>query len=176
MYIITVSPSDSRCNDKFVYGSSIDCTPPKQSISSHIVAGQANQTRFQANFYQYIALDIVVETVFDYPYPYISEKTLRPISCKRMFIIVGAPNTLDLLKRKGFETWSDLIDETYDSIVDSESRFLAVSKTIRDFCSLPLVEIQQYMRLNQNRLEHNYHNLIDLKRRELALLSEKLSN
>jgi hypothetical protein len=173
MYIVNVSPANTRVNDQFSSGL-IDCTPPHQKITSRIVSGGANDTRFQADFYKHIALDIVVETVFNYPYPYVSEKTLRPISCKRMFVIVGAPNTLGLLKRKGFETWHDLLDESYDSIIDNESRFLTVMNAIRDFCNLPFDKVQQYLRSNQDRLEHNYNTLIDLKAKELASLSEQI--
>ena len=174
MYIINVSPHNTRINDRFVNDSLINCDRPDHDITSSIVVGSANDTPFQADFYKRIALDIVVETVFNYPYPYISEKTLRPLSCKRMFIIVGAPNTLELLKNKGFETWSDIVDESYDKILDNELRFLTVMKSIRHFCLLPLCEVKQYMKANQDRLEHNYQQLIALKNIELAQLSQRL--
>jgi hypothetical protein len=161
---------DTRVNDQFVIDDSICCQPPSHDITSNLVEGQANATRFQAAFYKHVSLDIVVETVFDYPYPYISEKTLRPISCKRMFIVIGAAGTLQLLKDKGFMTWADLIDESYDCIQDPMQRFLAVTKSIKEFCSLPLSQVKEFMVLNKSRFESNFQNLFDLKQQELAQL------
>ena len=89
-----------------------------QNYKHPLIQGHANDTRFQTEFYKHIAVDIVTEFVYNYPYPQISEKTLRPISCKRMFILVAAPGTLALLHRKGFRTFADVIDEEYDAELD----------------------------------------------------------
>ena len=149
---------------------------PTQSLWSDLIPilQVANSTQYRAEFYSKIALDIVTETVFNYPYPYISEKTLRPIACKRMFIIVGATNTLATLKTYGFKTWSDLIDESYDSIADPEERFLSVVKSVNNFCKLPLADVKQFLLNNQDRLDHNFQVLQSLKTQEVSKLRSKL--
>lgn len=173
---LTVEPF-SRINDKFITNDMIDATPLDRTVRHCLIDTPPNDpnNRFQSAVYQQIACDIVVETTFDYPYPYISEKTLRPIACKRMFIIVGSKGVLRLLKDKGFLTFDDFIDESYDEIHDAQDRFLSVITQIRKFCDRPLQEIVQYLKDNEHKLEHNFQNLMDLRNKEVAELQEKLS-
>jgi len=173
MNIIKTEPI-TRIDDKFVVNSDIDCTPVESWYSHPIISGRPNSTRYRADFYKKIALDIVTETVFNYPYPYISEKTLRPIACKRMFIIIGAVNTLALLKDHGFQSWHDIIDEEYDQITDPEKRFFAVTNSIKNFCELPLDTIKEFLHNNQDRLNHNFEVLQNLQSQEVNRISNIL--
>jgi hypothetical protein len=128
--------------------------------------------RFQLDFYQHIAVDIVTESVYNYPYPFISEKTLRPISCKRMFILVGAPNTLKLLHNKGFKTFGNVINESYDLEQDPIKRWHLVCKSIQQFVTQPIEEIQLIVKQHQAVLEHNYNTLVDLEKTELEHIND----
>jgi len=128
------------------------------------------QDRFNCDFYKNVALDIVTETVFNYPYPCITEKTTRPIANKRMFIIVGATNILQLLRSKGFETFSDFIDETYDTIVDPVDRFNSIVNSIHAFLEKPIDDIKDYYIKNQDRFEHNFQLLSRLEEIELETI------
>jgi hypothetical protein len=166
----------TRINDTFVHNESIDASPINQSVRHPLITTPPNfmEDRFQPDFYQYIACDIVVETVFDYPYPYISEKTLRPISCKKMFIVVGPIGILSHLRSKGFQTFDDFINEKYDTIIDPNERFFAVVEQIRRFCDRPLHEIMQYLNDNKSKFDHNFENLMSLHDRELDELKRKI--
>ena len=171
MYLIKVDPN-TRINDKFIY-KNIDCIAPQHDIVSNLVSGKpSDATRYQAPFYEKIALDIVTETAFNYPYPYISEKTIRPIACKRMFAIIGPQHMLKFLQDVGFKTWNDIIDESYDDIRDPEKRFLAASKSIKDFCEIPLERIKTYLKINNEKLEHNFQQLANYKQKEMIKLSK----
>lgn len=125
------------------------------------------------DWYSKFALDIVAETVFDYPYAYISEKTLRPILHKRPFIIVGAAHTLYMLRHKGFQTFDMIIDETYDTILDPAQRFHSVCKSITNFTMQPLEKIRNDVAAISNVLEHNHthlKNLEDIEIKQLEML------
>ena len=163
-----------RANDKFIYTDRINGTPYPYSIK-HKIIEQTPPGQMQFDFYQKVALDIVTETIFDYPYPFISEKTLRPIACKRMFIVVGPCGVLGTLRARGFHTFNDFFDEAYDVIVDPEERFLAVMRTIREVCSRPLSELKEYINQNQAKLEHNFSNLLTLREREVENLKRSLN-
>ena len=168
--------TNSRINDWFVTSNRINCTYPAESLWTDLIPASqvAGSTLYRTDFYSKIALDVVTETVFNYPYPYISEKTLRPIACKRMFIIIGAADTLAILKIYGFKTWSDLIDESYDSISDPEERFLSVIESVNNFCKLSLTDVKQFLLNNQDRLDHNFQVLQSLKTQEVSKLRSKL--
>lgn len=166
-----------RVNDAFVHDTSVDATPLTESVCHPMIVGLPNDlaTRFQAEFYKNIACDFVVETVLNYPYPYVSEKTLRPIACKRMFVICGPHGILSLLRSKGFVTFDDFIDETYDQELDPIKRFQAVTQEMRNLCTTPLSKIVQYLHDNQSRLDHNFETLMQLQSQELSELESRLS-
>jgi hypothetical protein len=172
--ILLKSDPPLRANDKFIYTDRINGTPYPHSVK-HKIIEHATPGQVQLGFYQKVALDIVTETIFDYPYPFISEKTLRPIACKRMFIIVGPCGVLGTLRSYGFQTFNDFFDEAYDVIVDPEERFLAVMRTIREVCSRPLLELKEYINQNQPKLEHNFSNLLTLREREIENLKRSLN-
>ena len=146
-------------------------------IPAHqLINGSANSTdtRYFCNFYQKIAVDIVTETVYNYRYPYISEKTLRPIASKRLFIIVGAAGTLALLRSKGFHTFPDVIDEGYDSIADPIQRWNYLANTIKNFVLKPIDEIKDIVKSKSLILEENFSTLINLQSQELKNINEKI--
>lgn len=174
--MILLPENITRVNDTFIHDDSIDATPIDHDVTHALIEGHPRSMKFmfQADFYKHFALDIVTETVFDYPYPYISEKTTRPIACKRMFIILGPARILDLLTAKGFDTFGDFINADYDRIADPIERFRAVVNLIVSFVDRPLEEIKEFYRQNQERFENNFQNLISLRDRELRELEQKL--
>ena len=175
--ILTVIPQ-TRINDSWIVSDKINATPVRHKIVNHRIAGEPNDFRyhFQADFYEHFACDIVSETVLNYPYPYISEKTLRSIASKRMFILLGAPRSLQLLHSKGFVTFNDLIDEAYDLIDNPEERFLAVIKEVEKFCALPLPAVKLYMKNITPRLDHNFQILENLQQSELTKFQQVLND
>jgi len=175
MNIIEINPV-TRVNDRFITDQSIDCTPPKHDYCDALITSGANQTRHRAGFYENVALDIVNETVLDYPYPYISEKTIRPIACKRMFVILGPYKILQFLKSFGFQTWDDILDESYDNIQDPQARFLSLIQSVDEFCKLPLDVVKQVLVDRRHRLDHNYNTLRDLRAKEISRLSFLFEN
>lgn len=174
-YNLLVDPN-TRVNDCFVKNDKINCVYPDHTFWHTLIpqSSRANTTRYRADFYSKIALDVVTETVFDYPYPYLTEKTLRPIACKRMFAIVGPMHTLKTLKDYGFKTWAELIDESYDSIHDPEARFLSVIESIKNFCKVPLQDVRQFLFDHKDRLEQNFQVLQSLRENEVMKLKQKL--
>lgn len=175
--LIKVSPP-TRINDLFIKDDSIVSSYPVETVWSSLIprSSTAGTTWYRADFYKNIALDIVCETVFNYPYPYITEKTLRPIACKRIFIIVGAANTLQTLKDYGFKTWSDILDESYDTILDPELRFLSIIDSIDQFCKIPLEEIKCLLSDRQDRLNYNFKVLQYLRENEVNKLKQRLKD
>jgi hypothetical protein len=170
--IICLAPQ-TRVNDLFVHGHQIDAQLPVSSITHPLITGGPNDpvTRFQAEFYKHIACDIVVETVFDYPYPYVSEKSLRAFACKRMMIVLGPVGVLELLRSKGFKTFGDIIDESYDKITNPTNRFNAVTTEIKKICNTPIDTIKNYMRENSHKFEHNFLTLKNLQKTEIQQIA-----
>jgi hypothetical protein len=175
-YLIT--SNRTRVNDPFLKeNTAIRCDIPVADYKNTIVKGLPNvEHRWQAEFYQKIGVDIVTETVFNYPYPFITEKTYRPIASLRPFIIVGAWHTLDFLKNIGFKTFSVIIDESYDNIVDPEERFNSVCNSIKVFVSRPLAQIKQDLYSIEHILLYNQTHLFNLIDCELQKFQRALND
>lgn len=172
MFYIYTNTS-SAINDSLKLKSKIfDFTVSDKSYADPLIVGNSKNYVIQYDFYQHIGLDITVETVFDYPCPYISEKVFRPISCKRPFIVVGASHTLKLLQSLGFKTFSNIINESYDDIVDPEQRLVAVINEINNFVNRPISAIISDVKKCKTTLDYNFDQLLNFENNEL----EKIKN
>lgn len=76
--------------------------------------------------YQSSGIEVVLETLFDDTRWHLTEKSLRPIACGKPFILASTPGSLKYLQSYGFETFSPLIDESYDMIQDPIDRMQSI--------------------------------------------------
>jgi hypothetical protein len=76
-------------------------------------------------------IEVVLETLFDDSRLHLTEKTLRPIACAQPFMLVATVGSLEYLRNYGFETFGELIDESYDTITDPLERLQAVCKEMK---------------------------------------------
>ncbi len=158
-------------------------TAPHKGYKDSLITGKPNghwrtasgSNDFQQVFYKKIGIDIVTETVFAYPHPATTEKILRPIVNKRMFLVVGPANTLKFLKTKGFKTFSPFIDETYDSITDPIDRMKAILSVIDRLVTLPLDEVRNAVLQYKDVLDSNFATVMNLEKLELQKVKERLS-
>lgn len=69
-----------------------------------------------------------------------TEKALKPLLCGRAALVAGNPGTLCHLRTLGFATFSPLIDESYDAILNPEDRLEAVLSEAERLISMPQTE------------------------------------
>lgn len=177
MILLNTYPK-TRISPWVVYGKSdFNFTVPTQNVKDSLIAGFPNQMeyRFKADFYKKIGVDIVTETVFDYPYPYITEKTYRSIACLRPFIMIGPYHTLNFVRSLGFKTFSAIIDEDYDSIRDPIKRFISVCNSIHAFVARPLADVKHDVASIADILIHNNSVLLKLETSELEKFKLQVS-
>lgn len=70
---------------------------------------------------------------------FITEKTLKPIMTKQVFIILGPRGILKKLKSMGFKTFGEFFDESYDDLPDSLRLFKAI-ETLNNIMNTYTVE------------------------------------
>ena len=68
----------------------------------------------------------VFETCAHPDFAMFSEKEAKPIMAGRPFVMFGSPNHLKAFRSLGFKSFSPVIDESYDTILDRDKRFNAV--------------------------------------------------
>jgi len=90
---------------------------------------------YSADDYCNTLFDVVLETLADDKRIHLTEKILRPIACGQPFLLVGTANSLAYLKRYGFKTYSDFIDESYDEEPDIVKRMSMVIDTMANIRS-----------------------------------------
>jgi len=94
-------------------------------------------------------IEVVLETLFDDDRLHLTEKTLRPIVCRQPFMLMATHGSLEYLRRYGFETFNDLLDESYDTIIDPVARMAAVVAEMKRITQLPPAEkIELFSKLN----------------------------
>jgi hypothetical protein len=60
-----------------------------------------------------------------------TEKLAKPLSTGKPFLLVSGPSTLERIKEMGFETFSSVIDETYDRESTPTKRIHAIVKSLQ---------------------------------------------
>lgn len=109
------------------------------SLEQHLQPTSAAATAsadYVSKDYVETGIEVVLETLFDDDRWHLTEKTLRPIACGKPFILAATPGSLQYLRNYGFETFADLIDESYDVIADSKNRLDAIITEMKRIAGL----------------------------------------
>jgi hypothetical protein len=108
---------------------------------------------------------ICCETIFQHPSPdryqdpgpfFITEKTAKVLLGQRLFIMFGPQHTLKFLKELGFQTFDNVIDESYDNCTDASSRFKMAFDQVE---YLSTIDPETVMRQTEQIRLHNYNHL-----------------
>ena len=97
---------------------------------------------------------LVVETNQAGPV-FISEKTFKPVAFYHPFQVIAMPGILKELKSHGFETYSNLFDESYDCVEDFDQRLSIIINNLK------AITLTNYDAITQEKLEHNHNRFFD---------------
>jgi len=87
--------------------------------------------------YQESYVNLVTETTV--VSPMLSEKTFKPILAGQLFVLIASPGAIQFLRDIGIDTFDDIIDHSYDQILDPKQRIIQA-----------LVQIDQLDRIDLN--------------------------
>jgi hypothetical protein len=93
------------------------------------------------NIYNQTAYSVVAETNFSSNFVFHTEKIVKPILARRMFIVFGGRYYLKNLQRLGFKTFDGIIDESYDNEIDYQIRGRMICEQIQYLINQPQEEI-----------------------------------
>ena len=103
------------------------------------------------------AYSIVAETNFDNRITFYTEKIAKPMMARRLFVVFTGYKFLEHLRQLGFQTFDNVIDESYDQIEDNEARWTAAFEQVKLLCDLDQAEVFDKIK---DRVEHNYNLLM----------------
>jgi hypothetical protein len=105
------------------------------------------------NVYNQTHYSIVAETNFDNHYNFYTEKIVKPIMCRRLFIAVSGQHYLKNLRSFGFRTFDGIIDESYDAEPDNHVRWTKAMQQVTWLCQQdPEIILAQTAEI----VEHNH--------------------
>lgn len=103
---------------------------PSTLLEKHFPISHA-KSHYSADFdledYEATQIEVVLETLFDDHRLHLTEKIFRPIACGQPFILASTQGSLQYLRSYGFQTFSDVWDESYDLIEDPTQRLDAIT-------------------------------------------------
>lgn len=122
-------------------------------------------------------VNVVLETMIDIDDSggvFVTEKTFKPIFNNQMFVIVSAANTLAHLRDLGYQTFGNVIDESYDAIQNNQQRFEAVLELTCDLAGRGQEDLHQLYLRCEPQLRHNHHIFKQGMRARLAVIVDKI--
>jgi hypothetical protein len=117
----------------------------------------------QAEPYCDTYFSLVTETIFDYPYSFRTEKMAKPLAIGHPWIVASNQGFYRDMRNLGFQTFDSLIDESFDSIDNSQERMDRIVAVVNDLCQQDLTSFMQasesICKYNQQHLQHLSSNI-----------------
>lgn len=102
---------------------------------------------------------IVTETVFEYPHSFRTEKIWKPIMMGHPWIACANRGYYQDLRNLGFQTFDDLIDESFDHIDHNQDRIQRLHDVVVDLCNQ---DLDSFMRSCQDICKYNQQHYFEL--------------
>ena len=110
------------------------------------------QRYFNPDWYDITNFSMVVESTIQHCNFWHTEKTWKPIAYYHPFILWGPSGILSKLHQQGFQTFDNIIDESYDSEQDNVKR---LSMIIEQVNKLRDIKVTDQETLSRTRHNHN---------------------
>jgi hypothetical protein len=107
--------------------------------------------------YNRTAYTLIAETSYSSHYTFYTEKTVKPILAHRLFVTLGGTHSLRNLRAIGFRTFSNVIDESYDSCIDLQERCDRALSQVEYLCTLDQEEVLSKIKPI---CDHNYSHMM----------------
>jgi len=85
-------------------------------------------------------VNLVTETV-TCPKIFLTEKTWKPIASGQLFLVLGNPGIIEHLREQGIDCFDDVIDHSYDAIVDTRERMAYMHTSLNTLLKQDLFQI-----------------------------------
>jgi hypothetical protein len=89
---------------------------------------------------------------------FLSEKLFKPIACRHPWMVMGNKDSLSMMKKLGYKTFSNFVNEDYDSLPTHE-RMLSIIESIKKV--IDVKDKIEWYESTREIVEHNHKNLID---------------
>ena len=119
---------------------------------------------------------LILETLYDAEQSggaFLTEKTFKPIRHAQPFVVFGTVKTLSTLRRLGYQTFDQQIDNSYDDEIQNTNRF---AKTLASVQTLNQQDLHEFYVSCRDQLIHNQELFLSSKFARLQDLCTRLNN
>ena len=110
------------------------------------------------DIYNRTCYTLVTETQIDNEFSFFTEKIVKPMLAKRLFIVCSGQHYLRNLRNLGFRTFDGIVDESYDSVESWEKRTRSACAEAQRLSTLDSTVVQSAAK---DIVEHNYQHLMN---------------
>jgi hypothetical protein len=100
---------------------------------------------------------VPTETVYFGRRTHITEKTFKAIALEMPFVLVAPAGSLEYMRSYGFQTFGNVIDESYDLETNDVQRIERVAKLLKELDNLTVAERWRLHEAMLPAIEHNYN-------------------
>jgi len=111
----------------------LDVEPPTDDFSEREVTEVTTEWHYTESFFSIVSETTPMNR-------FITEKTYKPILNLHPFIVIGPAKILELLRNRGFYTFEEMFDESYDQELNYIKRIDMVLKEVEKFSNLCIHE------------------------------------
>jgi hypothetical protein len=130
---IPVKLLDPRYEFDF-YQKQIDIPTNDAFVKNHLFNNTWGEIYLKAEPYIDTYFSLVTETVYEYPYSFRTEKIWKPIAMGHPWIAVANAGYYRDIRNLGFQTFGNIIDESFDRIEDNQQRLERTAQVVEDLC------------------------------------------
>jgi len=120
------------------FRNNIDHLPSAGTVKFNLFNNTWGDAVVDGSAYRDTYFSLVTETVFNYPYSFRTEKIWKPIAVGHPFIAVANQGFYRDIHNLGFKTFSHVVDESFDTIDNSQDRIERIAKVVEDLCQQDL--------------------------------------
>lgn len=134
-----------------------------------------DHARLIPEHYQDSYWNVVLETLLateDHGGVFVTEKTLKPIRNGQGFLVLGCARSLEFLRSRGYQSFSPVINEDYDSMQDLRWRWWRVYR--RTQALLRSKKLHRMQILLQDVISHNQRHFMRDRTGDLTALVDQL--
>lgn len=103
---------------------------------------------------------LVSETVCDYPYSFRTEKIWKPVAIGHPWIAAANRGYYRDIRNLGFQTFSHVIDESFDEIDNTQDRLTRITQVVEDLCKQ---DLDKFLESCYNVCKYNQQHLVNMR-------------
>jgi len=111
--------------------------------------------------------DICSESFVNGEHHALTEKIFKPIANFQPFLFIAYPGSLQVLRDLGFKTFDGFIDESYDKIVNLETRIEKIYDEVYKLCSMSIEDLHKWYWSMEEILIYNQQHLLNFHKNKL---------